>query len=58
MERELKAFDKPQVFELVKPTPDMNVIKSKWVFKKKKRSDGKVVSYKARLVAQGFLQRP
>ena len=58
MERELKAFDKHQVFELVKRTPDMNVIKSKWVFKKKKGSDGNVVSYKARLVAQGFLQRP
>ena len=58
MERELKSFDKNNVFELVKRTPDMNLIKSRWVFKRKKGSDGEIVSYKARLVAQGFLQRP
>src|SRR6266702_2595793 len=36
--------------------PGANVIGSKWVFKAKKDASGKVVRYKARLVAQGFSQ--
>ena len=36
--------------------PGANIIGSKWVFKAKKDASGKVVRYKARLVAQGFSQ--
>jgi hypothetical protein len=36
--------------------PGANVIGSKWVFKAKKDATGRVVRYKARLVAQGFSQ--
>ena len=35
----------------------MNIINSKWVFKRKLGPNGEVCSYKARLVAQGFLQK-
>lgn len=34
----------------------MNVVGSKWVFKIKKKGDGTIDRYKARLVAQGFKQ--
>src|SRR5690349_5317286 len=30
----------------------------KWIFTRKRNAKGEVVRYKARLVAQGFLQRP
>ena len=33
------------------------VVGSKWVYKVKRDSDGKVEQYKARLVAQGFTQQ-
>jgi hypothetical protein len=36
----------------------VNVVGSKWVFKAKKDAAGNVIRYKARLVAQGFLQVP
>jgi hypothetical protein len=31
---------------------------SKWIFVRKRNENNKVVRYKARLVAQGFMQRP
>jgi hypothetical protein len=34
----------------------VNVIGTKWVFKKKQGEDGEIVRNKARLVAQGFSQ--
>ena len=34
-----------------------HAIGSKWIFRIKEKSDGSVERYKARLVAQGFLQR-
>ena len=36
--------------------PDRQAIKSKWVFRIKKNSDGSLDKYKARLVAKGFTQ--
>ncbi len=35
----------------------MNIIGCKWVFKKKRDSNGNVIKYKARLVAKGFNQQ-
>jgi hypothetical protein len=35
----------------------MNIIDSKWVFKMKKKYDGSIERYKARLVAKRFTQR-
>ncbi|KAG5866664.1 hypothetical protein JTB14_016898 [Gonioctena quinquepunctata] len=37
-------------------TGENKVIECKWVFKRKKDENGKVVSYKARLIARGFQQ--
>ena len=43
----------------LKETPsDRKLIGSKWVFLKKKDEFGQVTHYKARLVAQGFSQKP
>jgi hypothetical protein len=45
-----------QVWTLVEPPRDVNVIETKWVFKNKQGEDGEVVRNKAHLVAQGFSQ--
>ena len=37
--------------------PSMNVVGSRWVYKIKRRSDGSIERYKARLVARGFTQQ-
>ena len=34
----------------------MNLVGSRWVYKIKRRADGSVERYKARMVAQGFIQ--
>jgi transposase InsO family protein len=41
---------------LVPRTPDMHVIKNRWVFKLKRDHTGRVVRFKARLVVLGFAQ--
>jgi hypothetical protein len=45
-------------FRLVRKPPNAKVIGSKWVFKIKEVSDGRIGRFKVRLVAQGFGQRP
>jgi hypothetical protein len=56
MHEELENFERNQVWTLVEPPRDVNVIGTKWVFKNKQGEDGEVVRNKARLVAQGFSQ--
>jgi hypothetical protein len=56
MHEELENFERNQVWTLVEPPHDMNVIGTKWVLKNKQEEDGEVVRNKARLVAQGFSQ--
>jgi hypothetical protein len=56
MHEELENFEGNQVWTLVEPPHDVNVIGTKWVFKNKQEEDGEVVRNKARLVAQGFSQ--
>ena len=53
---ELAVLKAAGTWELVDPPPGANVVGSKWVFRAKKDAAGKVVRYKARLVAQGFSQ--
>ena len=56
MSEELAALDCPGTWDLV-PLPSHAVpITSKWVFKVKRKSDGSIERYKARLVARGFQQ--
>jgi hypothetical protein len=56
MHEELQNFEGNQVWTLVKPPRDVNVIGTKWVFKNKHGRDGEIMRNKARLVAQGFSQ--
>jgi hypothetical protein len=54
MHEELENFERNQVWTLVEPPCDVNVIGTKWGFKNKLGEDGEVVRNKARLVAQDF----
>jgi hypothetical protein len=56
MHEELDNFERNQVWTLVVPPRDVNVIGTKWVFKNKQGEDGEIVRNKACHVAQGFSQ--
>jgi hypothetical protein len=56
MHEELENFERSQVWTLVVPPRDVNIIGTKWSFKNKQGEDGEVVRNKARLVAQGYSQ--
>jgi hypothetical protein len=58
MEAEIKGkFIDNQAWDVVQRTPEMHVIKSKWVLKFSLRVDGSVERIKARLVACGYAQK-
>jgi hypothetical protein len=54
MHEELENFERNQVWTLVDPSRDVNVIGTKWVFKNKQGKDGEVVRNKAHLVSQRY----
>jgi hypothetical protein len=56
MHEELENFERNQVWTLVEPPCDVNVIGTKWVFKNKQGEDVEVARNKACLIAQGFSQ--
>jgi hypothetical protein len=56
MHEELENFERNQIWTLVEPPRDMNVIGTKWGFKNKQGEDGEVLRNKAHLVAHGFSQ--
>jgi hypothetical protein len=56
--KEMEAHIENGTWELVKLPPGRKAIGSQWVFKVKRNADGSVERYKARVVAQGFSQRP
>jgi hypothetical protein len=59
VEAELRLLCKREVFGHAVPTPPKVIpVGCKWVFLRKRNEHGQVVRYKARLVAQGFTQRP
>ena len=59
IQTELKSLAKREVFGPVVQTPkDIKPIGYRWVFVRKRNEQNKIVRYKARLVAQGFSQRP
>lgn len=55
---EYDAFEAHGVLKLAKLPPGARALGTTWVFAKKTDEHGKVLRYKARLVAQGFAQRP
>ena len=54
---EIKSMEVNNVWTLVDPPKGVKPIGCKWIFKRKRGTDGKVETYKARLVAKGFRQR-
>ena len=46
-----------QTWDLVDLPPNANLVRCKWVFKTKRKADGQIDRFKARLVAQGFSQQ-
>jgi hypothetical protein len=57
MNSEFRALKSNNTWHLVSPKKGVNVIDCKWVFKTKRKLDGLVDKYKARLVAKRFKQR-
>ena len=55
---ELNSLKKNETWSLCKLPVDKNEVGNKWVFAIKRDENGKVLRYKARLVAQGFSQQP
>ncbi|KAL0343769.1 UNVERIFIED_CONTAM: Retrovirus-related Pol polyprotein from transposon RE1 [Sesamum angustifolium] len=56
---ELDSLNKRDVFGPIIPTPKgVKRVGYKWVFVRKRNEQNEVVRYKARLVAQGFTQKP
>ncbi|KAK1431618.1 hypothetical protein QVD17_08102 [Tagetes erecta] len=59
IEAELDSLNKREVFGPVAHTPEgVKPVGYKWVFVRKRNEKNDIVRYKARLVAQGFSQRP
>ena len=57
--KELNSLTQRKVFGHVVCTPNIvRPVGHKWVFVRKRNEKNEVVRYKARLVAQGFTQRP
>jgi hypothetical protein len=57
MRKEIQALCANRTWTLMPFHPSMNVVGSRWVYKFKRRSDGSIEWYKARLVARGFTQQ-
>lgn len=57
MKEEIKSLKSNGTWSLCKLPKDRAAVGCKWVFKLKRNSDGEIVRYKARLVAQGFSQK-
>jgi hypothetical protein len=59
IQEELDSLAKRQVFgPVVLTPPSVKPVGHKWVFVRKRNENNEVIRYKARLVAQGFSQRP
>lgn len=56
MEDELKSLVKNNVFEVVSRPANKNIVTNRWVLKIKRKPDGSIDRYRARLVARGFSQ--
>ncbi|EPZ35576.1 Integrase, catalytic core domain-containing protein [Rozella allomycis CSF55] len=58
METEYKSLEENKTWKLCELPASRTAVGCRWVFAKKFDSEGKLQRYKARLVAQGFSQRP
>lgn len=57
MNKEFTALLQNGTWSLVSPSTNTNVVGCRWVFKIKKKADGTIERYKARLVTKGFHQQ-
>ena len=58
MEEEMDSIKRNNVWELQELPKGRKTVGSKWVFRKKFNEEGAVERYKARIVAQGYSQKP
>ncbi|CAL9020273.1 unnamed protein product [Prunus brigantina] len=57
MNVEFQALQKASTWDLVPPSQATHILPCKWVYRIKRKSDGSLERFKARLVANGFLQK-
>ena len=57
MDREISTLENAGTWINVPRPTNKNIVGSKWVFRIKRKADGSIEKYKARLVAQGFTQK-
>ena len=57
MDREMESMYSNSVWSLVEAPKGVKPIGCKWIYKKKRGSDGKVETFKARLVEKGYTQK-
>jgi histone deacetylase 1/2 len=57
MQDEYDALMANNVWHLVPPSSNKSIIDCKWVYRIKKKDDGTIDRYKARMVAKGFKER-
>lgn len=56
MKENLDTLDKNGTWEIIAPLQGVKPILCKWVYRVKRKADGSVNKFKAKLVAKGFLQ--
>ena len=56
IDSEIESILHNHTWELVKLPPGCKTLSSKWVFKRKRKVDGSIDKYKARLVIKGYKQ--
>ena len=57
MKVEIESMYSNQVWELVDPPVNVKTTGCKWIYKRKRGPDGRVETYKARLVVNGFTKK-
>jgi hypothetical protein len=53
---EIKALRSNHTWSLIPFHPSINIVGNRWVYRIKRRVDGSIKRYKARLIAKGFTQ--
>ena len=57
MKSEMQSMYSNQVWDLMEPPRGIKPIECKWIYNKKRGADGKVETFKVRLVEKGFTQK-
>lgn len=57
MESEIESMYSNSVWELVNKPKDVKLVGFKWIYKRKRVTDGEIQTYKARLKDQGYTHK-